>query len=93
MQLGKVPPSLFIPLVCIGLGMCMVGNFATNLLGSTFSVFGMTPVQPQMEDPAGFFGYALVILASAFLPALVEEFAFRGWFWALCGPLGTALPL
>ncbi len=92
-QLGRVQPSRFVPLVCIGLGMCMVGNFAVSLLGSTLSAFGMPPVQPQMEDPAGFFGLALTVLASAFLPALVEEFAFRGVVMGLLRPFGDGFAI
>lgn len=91
--LKKVSPSCFTPLVMVGMGVCMLGNVATNLLGQTLSVFGLAPVQPQMEDPSGFFGGMLVILGSAFLPALVEEFAFRGVALGLLRPYGDGFAI
>lgn len=74
----KVEPSLFVPLVMVGLGVCMLGNFATNLFAGTISIFGIVPNMPDIENPSGPFGGMLLILGSAFAPALVEEFALRG---------------
>lgn len=93
LPLGGVTPSLFVPLVMSGLGVCMLGNLATNILGQTLSAFQLVPVQPVMENPDGIFGAALVILGSAFLPALVEEFAFRGVALGLLRPYGDSFAI
>ena len=92
-RLGKVPAGVFVPLVLVGLGMCMLGNQATNLLAQTLSWFHLVPVQPELEDPAGGPGMMLVILGSAFLPALVEEFAFRGVMLGLLRPYGDGFAI
>lgn len=92
-RLGKVAPSIFLPLMLVGLGMCMLGNQATSLLSQTLSWFRLVPVQPQLEDPAGGPGMLLAILGSAFLPALVEEFAFRGVMLGLLRPYGDGFAI
>ncbi len=93
MRLGKVAPAVFVPLVLVGLGMCMLGNQAANLLAETFSWFRMVPVQAEMEEPAGLAGMLLTVLGSAFLPALVEEFAFRGVMLGLLRPYGDGFAI
>lgn len=70
--------NLFLPTVLIGIGFCALGNVATNTIGNIFSSFGIDFTPPDIEMPEGFFGFVLVIISTAVVPALVEEFAMRG---------------
>lgn len=92
-RLEEVGAGLFIPLVAVGLGMCMLGNYATEIMGSTLSSFGLVPSQPSVEDPSGWLGVCMTILSTAFLPALVEEFAFRGVILGLLRPYGDGFAI
>ena len=67
-------------LVVMGVACCLLGNFATNILGSMFeSIFGITFTMPSddtvIDSVPMFF---LSVLGTAVVPALVEEFAIRG---------------
>jgi len=78
LPLHKVKVGFFAPLVMVGVGVSMLGNYATGYLGSIISIFGISPAQQNIDNPTGVWGWMLVILGSAFVPALVEEFAMRG---------------
>ncbi len=73
-------PKAAVLLVVIGVACCLLGNFATNILGSMFeSIFGVTFTMPPddtvIDSVPMFF---LSVLGVAVVPALVEEFAIRG---------------
>lgn len=76
--LKKVRPSLLAPLVMISLGTFIIANYATSMIGSIFSAFGVSPAQQSIDIPDGVSGTVLYILSISFLPAFVEEFALRG---------------
>jgi membrane protease YdiL (CAAX protease family)/preprotein translocase subunit SecG len=78
LPLHKVKVDFFVPLVMVGLGVSMLGNYATGYISGIFSIFGINPAQQNIDNPTGVWGLMLVILGSAFVPALVEEFAMRG---------------
>lgn len=75
---GAPDKSLFLPMVLIGVGFCAFGNISAGAIGSFFSLFGIELNAPQMETPEGIYGFLLVIISTAVVPALVEEFAIRG---------------
>lgn len=74
----KVQPSMFFPLVLVGLGVCMLGNIAARLFALAMSVFGIRPSAPELQTPDGVFGSLIYIIGLAVVPALAEEFAMRG---------------
>ncbi len=63
------------------LGMAMIANYATGVFDEILeNVFQFTPVQPEIGSSNYFsaFEWLFVIINSALIPALIEEFAFRG---------------
>ncbi len=66
------------PLVLIGIGFCAFANMATGIASSIFESFGINYDVDFGENPQGILGITLSILATAVVPALVEEFACRG---------------
>ncbi len=67
-----------IPYTLIGVGFCAAANIAVSYFGSIFSLFGINYDVDFGESPEGFFGFMLTFIATAVIPPLVEEFAFRG---------------
>lgn len=74
----KPKKEYFLPLFFIGMGICAFANIATSVAGSIFENFGVDYNVSYGEDPKGFFGLMLSVLATIIVPALVEEFACRG---------------
>lgn len=68
----------WLPLVLIGIGFCAFANMATSIAASFFEGLGINYDVDFGENPQGVLGITLSILATAVVPALVEEFACRG---------------
>lgn len=66
--------------VCAGLAICLCSNFIGNIILSLFSVSGVEFSSGSENAPVGtgILGYISMILGYAFIPALIEEFTFRG---------------
>lgn len=62
----------------IGVAFCAFANIATSAASQFFSFFGIDYNVNSGETPKGFFGFLLCFLSTVAVPALVEEFAFRG---------------
>ncbi len=67
-----------IPLFFLGLGFCAFANIGSSVLGNIFSSLGFDYNLPETQNPEGFFGFLLSVIATAVVPALMEEFAMRG---------------
>lgn len=67
-----------LPYTLIGISFCAFSNMICNFFGSFFSFFGVEYEVDFGKNPAGFFGFMLTTIATAVVPALVEEFACRG---------------
>lgn len=70
-------------LIIAGLGVCFIGSLLTNYLSAyaDSAGFGFSSYYSALEDPGapgGIIGTVILIFHSALVPALVEEFAFRG---------------
>lgn len=77
-QFGKAKKGTFLPFILFGVGFCSFANVAMNYASSIFSSFGIDYDVNFGENPEGFFGFLLTFIATAIVPALVEEFACRG---------------
>ena len=70
-------------LVLAGLGVCLIGNVVTGYIGAYAEYFGIgfysyREMAGGDTAPEGALQMALYVLQTALLPALIEEFAFRG---------------
>lgn len=62
----------------IGLSFCAFANIASSYCGYFFNSIGIDYNVDFGDNPSGFFGFLLSLLATAVVPPLVEEFACRG---------------
>lgn len=86
--LRRVPLRLTAALCGVVLGIAMVGNLMTNLFTSLTESFGIDSGMPDFSYPEGALGKMLTVLAISAVPALIEEFAFRGVFMGALRPFG-----
>ncbi len=74
----KIKASLLTKIVIIGLSVALVSNYASDMLSDVFSVFGIDnsiDFSYNVDSPLSILLYFVTV---ALVPALVEEFAFRG---------------
>lgn len=71
---GKKSLYLFL----IGISFCSFANIAASLAESIFDKAGISYEVDFGDNPKGVFGFLLSFIATAIVPALVEEFACRG---------------
>ena len=67
-----------IPIIFIGMAVAMIANFASSIIISNFSVFGFENKVNFSINVSSIPEILLYIISSAVVPALAEEFAFRG---------------
>lgn len=90
---GAPEKNVTVPLLLFGMGCCTFANYAVSRAGQIFESFGFSYSVTPSEEPTGFFGTAVVIIASAVFPALVEEFAFRGVIMGILMPFGEGFSI
>lgn len=76
--LSKPEKQKILPLTLIGVGFCSFANICVSMLGDFFMSLGMDYDLDRPEDPDGVLGFIITFIATAIVPALVEEFACRG---------------
>lgn len=76
--LGKPKKGNRLAMFFIGLSLCAFANIANSYAGYFFSGFGINYNVDYGENPSGIFGFLLSFLATAIVPAFMEEFACRG---------------
>ncbi len=70
---------LFTTLIFMGLGVCGFANVLLSFAASVLEGFGFRyEAKIHSENPQGIFGFLLCVIATAVIPAIVEEFAMRG---------------
>ena len=84
----KPKEGTLLPCFLLGLGFCSFANIAVAYAGNIFESFGFNYSVPESEDPKGLFGFLLVLISTAVVPAIAEEFAFRGVVISLLKPFG-----
>ena len=67
-----------VPLFFMGIAVCAFANISASLASGIFESFGFNYNVDYGKSPDGVFGFLLSFLATAVVPALLEEFAFRG---------------
>ncbi|MBR4910873.1 MAG: CPBP family intramembrane metalloprotease [Clostridia bacterium] len=85
---GTVLPHLF-----FGLGFCAFANIAVYSAEQVFKRFGYTPPSSKSALPQGVFGFMIAVISSVLIPALVEEFAFRGIIIGILKPFGEVFAI
>lgn len=61
-----------------GLGLCMLGNFATSFVSIFMAVFGYQISAPDTALPRDIPGIAATVIQIVFVAALIEEISLRG---------------
>ncbi|MBQ2675837.1 MAG: CPBP family intramembrane metalloprotease [Clostridia bacterium] len=81
------------PFLCVlfGMGMTFAGNFATGIFAIITKVlFGVEPIEPQLGvSDNSILSIVIEVLLVAAIPALIEEFAFRGVLLAVFKRFGN----
>ena len=91
----KIPATHAVALLSMGLGACVFANFATSLIAEWASSFGLEPTSVPSTQNGTLPVLLLSLLSMAVLPAILEEWLFRGVILQLLRPAGdlTALLL
>lgn len=76
--LGKPKKGNRLAMFFIGLSLCAFANIANSYAEYFFSSFGINYNVDYGDNPTGIFGFLLSFLATAVVPAFMEEFACRG---------------
>lgn len=78
-QFKKAKKGTFLPFVLFGVGFCAFTNIAMSYSSAFFDTFVKQEYNaPRTSTPPGIYGFILSFIATAIVPALVEEFACRG---------------
>ncbi len=78
MSFKKTEKGLGLPLFFFGISFCAFANISSGVIDSFFEGFGIDYAVPEREFPEGIFGFLISVIATAIIPALLEEFALRG---------------
>lgn len=70
--------NLLIPIVVLGLGVAMFSNTVSNIVADNFSIFGLENDVNFSQTTNSMLEKVLYVIAVSLVPALAEEFAFRG---------------
>ncbi len=89
----KPKKGFWAPMFMLGFGFCMLANVVTSYLSAVFESFGFNYSMPESELPQGIFGFLLVVISTAIIPGLVEEFAFRGVVFGFLRKLGSGFAI
>ena len=85
---GKAKKGTTLPFLLIGFGFLAVANVLANIFSNILRVLGISDFNFEMETPTGVSGFIITVIAAAVVPALVEEFAYRGVFIGLTKEYG-----
>lgn len=92
-QFGKSKKGTFLPFLLFGIGFCSFANVAMSYSERIFQGFGIDYEVDFGDNPKGIFGFLLSFIATAIVPALVEEFACRGIVLGLLKKYGEAFAI
>lgn len=67
-----------LPFFLLGISFCAFANISVSIIANIFASLGINYQVDFGEKPQGILGFMLTFIATAIVPALVEEFACRG---------------
>lgn len=93
-----IPPfapqkDLWVPFLLIGLGFCAFSNIGISVLSQFFERMGFEYNLSAGEDPKGIFGFFISVISTAMVPALVEEYAYRGVIHSIVSRFGEGFSI
>lgn len=91
--LNRPEKGNIIPYFFFGAGFCAFANIAVSVAGQIFKNFGIDGSVPDQKLPDGVFGFLISAISIAVIPALVEEFAFRGLVLGLLRRFGDVFAI
>ncbi len=65
-------------IILIGLGGCMLANYISSAILTVLEGFGIYSTYSTLEDPQNLYDVVALFLATAIMPALIEEISMRG---------------
>lgn len=89
----KAEKGTTLPFLLIGFGFLAIANMLSNIFSNVLRVLGISDFQMDLELPTGILGFLITVLAVAVVPALVEEFAYRGVFLGLLEKYGEGFSI
>lgn len=93
-KFGKAKKGTFLPFVLFGVGFCAFTNIAMSYSSAFFDTFIKQEYNtPRTSTPSGIYGFILSFIATAIVPALVEEFACRGIILGLLRKFGDGFAI
>ena len=63
--------------ICFGMGGCMLASYLANLVIMLFKACGYQLTQTELSKPDSVFACVMIVVSTAIIPAICEEFAFR----------------
>lgn len=75
---GKIKLKTVIPYLCIGIFVCYVGNFVTQLFNINLSLFNIESNVNLEYETKNLYEYIIYFISVGVIPPLIEELSFRG---------------
>lgn len=83
-SLKKIKRNSFIPIVFLGMALCMIAQIIITLIGISFNFLGFDIYRGlDLQIATGTFDLIMNIICTAIIPAIIEEFAYRGFVLGL----------
>jgi len=82
-----------LPFFLLGVSFCAFANITVSVMGNIFASLGIDYQVDFGERPQGVLGFMLTFIATAIVPALVEEFACRGLILGALRKYGDAFAI
>ncbi len=86
--LGKSRGGAKLPYFLFGLGFCAFAQIAVSQAAAIFDSMGFSYDLPESDNPEGVFGFLLSVIATAVIPAFMEEFGCRGIMFGIAEKTG-----
>ncbi len=84
--------SIVLPILFVGYGVCILANLVGGIFSSFLEKLGLYS-NVDFNLPSGPVGFLVSVLTIAVLPALLEEFAYRGVVLSLLRPFGNGFAI
>lgn len=89
----KPEKKTVLPFLMFGVAFCSFANIASSIAESILKNANIDYEVTMPKNPTGFFGFALSLISTVLVPALVEEFACRGLMLGLLKKYGEGFAI